>query len=115
MTIKERILQYVEYKGIKKTDFFTEMGFAPSNFKGAAKNSELGSDKIARILTSYPDLSAEWLLLGTGEMIKVDKDNPSTNDTETIKKLVDLLQKKEQQIDNLNKESDNRLPFVKCS
>jgi hypothetical protein len=32
--------------------------------------SELGSDKIVRILQLYPELSPDWLLLGNGVMIR---------------------------------------------
>lgn len=73
MTIKEKILAFLDFKGIKKTSFFEEAGISPSNFKGNARLSELGGDKIAKILTVYPELSAEWLMRGEGEMIRSDK------------------------------------------
>lgn len=69
-TIKERILYFIENQNIKKVDFFNNTGIASSNFKGEGKKSEIGGDKIVIILTVYPQLSAEWLLLGEGEMIK---------------------------------------------
>lgn len=69
MTIKEKILTFLDYKGIRKAEFFESIGIAPSNFKGAAKQTELGGDKIVRILTALPDLSAEWLLRDEGNMI----------------------------------------------
>lgn len=70
MTIKEKILTFLDSKGIKKAEFFESIGIAPSNFKGAAKLTELGGDKIVRILTAFPDLSADWLLRGEGEMLR---------------------------------------------
>lgn len=70
MTIKEKILSYLDFKGVRKNEFFESIGLAPSNFKGAAKQSELGSDKLVKILTSYPDLSVDWLLMDVGDMIK---------------------------------------------
>ncbi len=69
MTIKEKILTFLDAEGIKKADFFEAVGIVPSNFKGAAKQSELGGDKIAKILSLYPRLSAEWLMRDNGEMI----------------------------------------------
>lgn len=69
MTIKEKILTFLDSQGIKKTEFFEEVGLSPSNFKGAAKYGELGGDKIAKILTMYPNLSAEWLMRDRGPMI----------------------------------------------
>ena len=71
MTIKEKILSYLEATGKVKADFYKAIGASPSNFKGAGKNSALSSDKIAEILTLYPDLSPDWLLNGIGEMLRV--------------------------------------------
>ena len=73
MTIKEKILTYIEMTGKTKAEFFKSIGAAPSNFKGAGKSSALNSDKVAEILTLYPDLSPDWLLNGIGEMIRPQK------------------------------------------
>ena len=70
MTIKDRILAFLKENKIKQADFYANTGISASNFKGEAKKSELGSDKIAKILTLYPNLSSEWLILGKGEMMK---------------------------------------------
>ncbi len=73
MTIKEKILAYLDFKGIKKSDFFESTGISASNFKGNAKLSELGGDKIAKILAIYEDLSAEWLMANRGDMLKTKR------------------------------------------
>lgn len=70
MTIKDRILFFLKTQHIKKNDFFVETGIAASNFKGKGLDSELGGDKIVKILSSYPNLSSEWLLTGKGDMLK---------------------------------------------
>ena len=75
MTIKEKILSYLEATGKVKADFYKAIGASPSNFKGAGKNSALSSDKIAEILTLYPDLSPDWLLNGIGEMLRIPGSN----------------------------------------
>ena len=69
MTVKDRILAFLESEGLKKGDFFDAFGIAPSNFRGQSRLSGLNSDTIVKILTEYPDLSAEWLLRGTGNML----------------------------------------------
>ncbi len=81
MTIKEKILTFLDAQGIKKTDFFEAIGLSPSNFKGIAKQTELGGEKIAKILTLYPQLSAEWLMRGTGPMLLAEVDIPTTHPT----------------------------------
>lgn len=70
MTIKEKISTFIKATGIKRTDFYNITGISASNFKGKANNSELGGDKIVKILTSYPELSPDWLLLDQGEMLR---------------------------------------------
>lgn len=70
MTIKEKILSYLEATGKVKADFYKAIDASPSNFKGAGKNSALSSDKIAKILSLYPDLSPDWLLNGVGDMLR---------------------------------------------
>lgn len=69
-TIKERILSFLEYNGIKKADFYQATGVADSNFKGKNLYSQPGGDMLVKILTSYPNISAEWLLTGEGDMLK---------------------------------------------
>lgn len=69
-TIKERILSFLECNGIKKADFYQVTGVADSNFKGKNLYSQPGGDVLVKILTSYPNISAEWLLTGEGDMLK---------------------------------------------
>lgn len=66
---KDRILHFLENKGIKKADFFKDLEISASNFKGVGLKSELGGDKLVKILQTYTELSAEWLLRGTGPML----------------------------------------------
>lgn len=77
MTIKEKILAFLDNQGIKRSEFYNSVGISPSNFKGIAKQAELGGDKIAKILALYPNLSAEWLLRDVGDML-ILKDNIQT-------------------------------------
>lgn len=84
--IKGRILEYIDYKNITKESFYKESGVTASNFKGKGIESELGGDKIAKILSLYDDLNAEWLLTGNGDMIK----KPNTKVIEALRnKVVD--------------------------
>lgn len=70
--IKERVLLIAESKGIHKVEFFKGLGLSYANFKGVQKNSALGSDAIATILSTYNDVSPEWLISGVGELLRAD-------------------------------------------
>lgn len=76
LTIKGKILTFLDSAGIKKVDFFNTTGIKDSNFKGKNLQSQLGGDMIVKILTTYPNLSADWLLTGNGPMLKSNKYEP---------------------------------------
>lgn len=99
--IKSRIIQFIEHQGIKRDDFFNRVGIASSNFRGLGASSELGGDKIVKILTEYPDINSEWLLLGFGEMLK-SNDKNEDNHSQKGEWYKELLAEKEMQIANLN-------------
>nr|WP_153851175.1 hypothetical protein [Ornithobacterium rhinotracheale] len=68
--IKSRVIYFIESQGIEKKKFYEKTSIAASNFKSSGLKSELGGDKIAQILSLYPNINPEWLLLGEGEMLK---------------------------------------------
>ncbi|MDO4729300.1 MAG: hypothetical protein Q4B43_09920 [Bacteroidota bacterium] len=75
--IKERILYFLDYKGITKSKFFEKIGMTYGNFTGKSKETPLNSDAVSNILLELPDLNSEWLLTGKGEMIKSSTQNIS--------------------------------------
>jgi phage repressor protein C with HTH and peptisase S24 domain len=69
-TIKENILYFIEKQCVSKVSFYEKTGISASNFKGTGLKSEIGGDKIVKILTYYPEISPEWLLTGKGSMLR---------------------------------------------
>ncbi len=95
--IKERILQFIENQKITKADFCAKTGISYANLKGRSLFSEIGGDKIAEILSIYPEISSDWLVLGRGKMLKTDT-SPSepkqmTSDNTVVLNLVDRIEK----------------------
>ena len=68
--IKERILQYIDFKDISKKDFVKNLTMSYENLKGLSLKSELGGDKLCEILLEYDEISPEWLITGKGNMLK---------------------------------------------
>ena len=68
--IKSRLLQFAKEQGFKKEEFYQQIGIDGANFRGKNALSELGSDKIVSILSIFPELNSDWLLLGRGEMLR---------------------------------------------
>lgn len=77
--VKERVLYFIKDQKLNTENFFSELGLSYSNFKGIQKKSALNSDAIVLILSKYPSISLEWLLLGKGEMMK-DNNVASVNE-----------------------------------
>jgi hypothetical protein len=64
--IRERIIQFIDYKGISKYKFYQDTGFSNGFLD---KEGAIGSDKCEKISYVYPDINLEWLITGNGEMI----------------------------------------------
>jgi phage repressor protein C with HTH and peptisase S24 domain len=71
MGTTERVKKFIDFKGITRYRFCQEMGF--SN-KFLDNSSNMGTDKAGKILRYFPELNAEWLLTGRGNMLKVDNE-----------------------------------------
>jgi len=66
-----RLKEYIDFKHINISSFEKSIGMSNASFGKSLKNGgAIGSDKLEIILKVYPDINTEWLLLGTGEMIK---------------------------------------------
>ena len=89
MTVKERILFFLEKKQIVKEVFYKTTGMTASNFKGAALKSDLGVNKLSLIIREYPELqnykNLIWLINGEGNLDLINEDK------ENLKDLGDLL------------------------
>ena len=76
MLIRERIVQYLFLKGVSRYRFYKETGLSNGFLD---KEGAINSDNCEKICSCYKDLSPEWLLLGTGEMLRNTDDEPVTN------------------------------------
>ena len=66
----ERLLQYIDYKGLNKRTFEVNNDLSNGYLgKQLSRNADLGEGILTRILDNCPYLSPEWLLTGKGEMI----------------------------------------------
>ena len=117
-TIKERVVQLIETKGIAKEYFFGKIGITSANFRGDAAKTPLNSTAIENIFTEFPDLSLEWLITGRGEMLRENTNQivqDSTNTQENIQPQITKNQHKDTKIKNENKDiSENILACPLC-
>ena len=113
MSIINRIKQIIEYKGISTRKFCINVGISNGFFD---KVKDVGSEKLLKILNTYPEISAEWLLTGNGSMIKDCKIVASEPDITFKTKMGEIpLIPVEAMADFVNKETfalhHDRYPF----
>ena len=77
---KQRILQYIEFKGISKTIFFQSTDIKRGLLDADKMNATVSDVVLAKILAVYPDLNIEWLITGKGAMLKEDSLSIAKND-----------------------------------
>lgn len=66
-TIKERIQEYLEYKGVTPTASERRLNWGVGAF---TKAKSITVDRAKEFLLLFEDLSAEWLFRGEGKMLK---------------------------------------------
>ena len=67
MSIKDRIIQFIEYKKISINAFERAIG-ASKSYISNTKN--ISAEVVSNIIRIYSELSPEWLLTGEGKMLR---------------------------------------------
>lgn len=79
--VLDRIKKYIDFKGVTIAAFERSIGMSNASFGKSLKNKgAIGSDKIEKILSVYPDLSPSWLLTGEGSMLCSDSSGTISGD-----------------------------------
>lgn len=86
-TQKDRILQFIDYKGLSKNKFYKETGISNGTLD---KKSGLSMDSVEKFYSRYNEVNPEWLLTGEGDMLK-SEDTTEVYALRTDKPLEDQL------------------------
>lgn len=74
----ERIYQYIDSAGLKIAEFERKCGLSNGYLrKMKIRNGDLGEGVLMQIIENSPDLSAEWLLTGHGDMLRSNQSTPT--------------------------------------
>lgn len=65
--VRERLIAYLSYKRINKSQFAASIGVSNSFVMNMRKS--MSPDKIQKIQEVYSDLNINWLLTGSGDML----------------------------------------------
>lgn len=78
--IKVKILQVLDAKNVSQYTFYKNSGVTRGIL---SQTNGISEENIARFLAYFPDVSAEWLFRGVGEMIRHGNDGTTINITNT--------------------------------
>jgi hypothetical protein len=113
-TVKQRVVEFIEYKKISVRSFERLCGLSNGYVKGIKHT--IFPDKMKGITLQYPELNPVWLLTGEGQMIKNtqaaegagsagiagnDVLGGGIGDAALVAGLMKSLEKKDEQIDRL--------------
>lgn len=90
--MNKRLLEIIRYKtGGNKTNFADIMGWSPQYLTKLLKGDNFGLQPILSLLSSFPEISARWLLFGDGYMLEAGRLFDLQRQTMThIQALLDL-------------------------
>lgn len=74
-TTKQRILEYLDYKGVDKRTFFQSTDIKRGLLDSDKLQATVSDVSIAKILVTYPDLNPDWLLTGKGSMLREQQES----------------------------------------
>ncbi len=94
--LKLRILEYLEFKGVSKSECYQKTGISRSVLSQANGMTE---DNLLKFLAQYNDISLEWLIIGKGEMIKKEEEKgPILNESKMIERQLIFIESQQQTI-----------------
>lgn len=76
----ERLVKFKEAKGLSNAKISKALGIEPRTFNYYFEGRRTPAFVLERILLAYPELSAEWLLRGEGEMFIDGSEKASIDD-----------------------------------
>lgn len=73
-TIKRKLLKFIELKNLTKNEFYLRCGLSNGFLD---KDRGFTTDNLVKILTSYPEIDVNWLLLSSDENPVLCENNTS--------------------------------------
>lgn len=118
MSIKEKLKQFLDYKGITINAFELDSGLSRGYYRNTTNFS---ADNLVKICSAYSDLSAEWLLRGTGRMLlssqsagnvtgnrvavgNISSDSVVVNDDNKYHELLGIIKKYQEQVSEFQRQ-----------
>lgn len=103
MEINQRLLKFIEYKGLSVRGIETQSGLSNGTVsKSLRRGGEISLKSLERILQSFSELNPVWLITGNGEMLLHDDSTLESELDKELRAAKKLLAEKNKIIDELN-------------
>jgi hypothetical protein len=90
MNVKDKIKEYLSYKGVSPTSVERRLGWGVNAF---TKAKSITVDRAKELILLFDDLSLEWLFRDEGPMIKAENEKGneeiSLDDENFFKRIID--------------------------
>ncbi len=110
-TVKERIISFLKFKGIGQTKFEQLCGLSRgyvTNLKNAPK-----TDKVLKILNTFPELDKVWLLTGEGSMLRGNGEPKATEGEDAaLREEVVMLRERVRNLQKLIDEKERTIRIL---
>lgn len=112
-SISHRIQTAIQHKGMSIRAFEANAGITQGVLSNAIKkNSDISSINLSKIIDTYEEFDARWLLTGEGEMIKDCEPSESTVKTADIIDRHNLDLPSTEEFDYVNNDNEGKIPVV---
>lgn len=93
-TIKDRLKQLAQLKGLSIRAFEETCGLGRGNISNMSQDGSIGSDKLSKIIDTFPGIDLYWLLTGKDDPTAFLSyngydDMPSSHDPQLLNKLLE--------------------------
>lgn len=90
MSVKDNIYLFLSTKGISPTKAERELGWSVG---ALTKANSVTSDRLKEFILFYSDISPEWLLTGSGEMLKKPTNQEASGNVSNLEAEKSFLEK----------------------
>ena len=98
----ERLKSIISQMGLSDRAFALKCGIAQNTLSRQLSGArEVSLTTISAVLENNPEISAEWLLRGNGEMLLTSEQPTASNENDRLSKLIDTIAFQQDTINNL--------------
>jgi transcriptional regulator with XRE-family HTH domain len=93
----QRFAEYIKFKGLKQQEVAEMFDVSRQYINGIITGKDsMGMNLVRKLLDKFPDLNADWLLTGRGEMLIKDdsRKDYQNNKLDTIMQRLSMVEEK---------------------